>query len=56
MEIVAVENDRQPKQVRSLFDRYWASFGFAPFLQNFGEEIAGSPVSTYRRPAGWHWR
>jgi putative acetyltransferase len=51
MEIVTVENDRQLEQVRSLFEQYWASFGFDPSFQNFGEEVAGLP-GKYSPPAG----
>jgi putative acetyltransferase len=51
MEIVAVENNRQLEQVRGLFEQYWASFGFAPSFQDFGEEVAGLP-GKYAPPTG----
>jgi putative acetyltransferase len=51
MEIIVIENDRQLEQVRSLFEEYWASFGFTPCFQNFGEEVATLP-GKYAPPNG----
>ena len=51
MQIVPVENESQLGQVRELFEEYWASFGFTPCFQNFGDEVAGLP-GKYRPPSG----
>jgi len=51
MKIAAIENTLQLEQVRSLFEEYWASFGFAPCFQNFGDELAGLP-GLYVPPGG----
>ena len=37
--------------VRELFEEYWASFGFTPCFQNFGQEVAGLP-GEYAPPGG----
>jgi GNAT superfamily N-acetyltransferase len=39
------------EQVRNLFEEYWASFGFTPCFQNFGEEVAELP-GKYAPPGG----
>lgn len=39
------------KQVRRLFEEYWAAFGFAPCFQNFDVEVAGLP-GAYQAPDG----
>ena len=51
MEIVTVESGARLEQVRSLFEEYWASFGFTPCFQNFGEEVAQLP-GKYAPPGG----
>jgi putative acetyltransferase len=51
VEIVTVANGSRLEQVRSLFEEYWASFGFTPCFQNFGEEVAGLP-GKYAPPGG----
>ncbi len=51
MEIVTVENGARLEQVRGLFEEYWASFGFTPCFQNFGEEVAQLP-GKYAPPGG----
>ena len=51
MKIAAIENTLQLEQVRSLFEEYWASFGFAPCFQNCGDELAGLP-GLYVPPGG----
>lgn len=51
MEIVVASSGQQLEQVRSLFEEYWASFGFTPCFQNFGEELAGLP-GKYAAPSG----
>lgn len=51
MEIVAIEHEAQLDHVRSLFEEYWASFGFTPCFQNFAAEVAGLP-GKYAPPAG----
>ena len=51
MEIVTVESGERLDQVRSLFEEYWASFGFTPCFQNFGEELQGLP-GKYAPPGG----
>jgi len=38
-------------QVRSLFEEYWASFGFTPCFQNFGQELLNLP-GQYAPPGG----
>jgi ribosomal protein S18 acetylase RimI-like enzyme len=43
MEIVTAASEAQLEQVRSLFEEYWASFGFTTCFQNFGEEVAELP-------------
>jgi carbonic anhydrase len=37
--------------VRRLFEEYWASFGFTPCFQNFGDELIGLP-GDYSPPGG----
>ena len=37
--------------VRSLFEEYWAAFGFTPCFQNFSEELASLP-GPYVPPGG----
>jgi GNAT superfamily N-acetyltransferase len=49
--ILAVQTGAQLAQVRNLFEEYWASFGFTPCFQNFGEELAGLP-GDYAPPSG----
>jgi|SRR5271157_1866112 len=51
MEIVCTKNATQLAQVRSLFEEYWASFGFTPCFQNFGDEVAALP-GPYAPPDG----
>jgi len=51
MHIVPVETAPQVDQVRTLFEEYWASFGFTPCFQNFGQEVAGLP-GDYAPPGG----
>ena len=51
MEIVCVQNAGQLAQVRSLFEEYWASFGFTPCFQNFGAELDSLP-GPYAPPGG----
>ena len=51
MEIVKVESGARLEQVRGLFEEYWASFGFTPCFQNFGEEVAELP-GKYAPPGG----
>jgi putative acetyltransferase len=51
MEIVSAEGPAQIAQVRELFEEYWASFGFTPCFQNFGEEVATLP-GDYAPPTG----
>jgi GNAT superfamily N-acetyltransferase len=51
VEIVTVESGERLDQVRSLFEEYWASFGFTPCFQNFGDELAGLP-GKYAPPGG----
>ena len=54
MTIVAVETAVQVDEVRALFEEYWASFGFTPCFQHFGEEVARLP-GEYVPPAGRLW-
>jgi putative acetyltransferase len=51
MKIAAVESAGQLAQVRTLFEEYWASFGFTPCFQNFGGEVKGLP-GAYTPPGG----
>src|ERR1700757_1266391 len=51
MEIVTVSSGTRLEQVRALFEEYWASFGFTPCFQNFGQEVAGLP-GDYAGPGG----
>lgn len=51
MKIAAVESAGQLAQVRTLFEEYWASFGFTPCFQNFGDEVSGLP-GAYAPPGG----
>jgi carbonic anhydrase len=51
MDIIAVENPGHLEWVRSLFEEYWASFGFTPCFQNFSGEVAGLP-GAYVPPGG----
>ncbi len=51
MRIVPVETAEQLGQVRTLFQEYWASFGFAPGFQNFAGEVAALP-GAYAPPGG----
>lgn len=51
MEIVTVESGARLEQVRGLFEEYWASFGFTPCFQNFGDEVAALP-GKYAPPGG----
>ena len=51
MEIVTVTSEAQLAQLRGLFEEYWASFGFTPCFQNFGEEVAELP-GKYAPPGG----
>src|SRR5262249_44523057 len=49
-QIVAVTSDSLD-QVRCLFEEYWASFGFTPCFQSFGDEVATLP-GAYAPPDG----
>jgi len=51
MHIVTVETAAQVDEVRTLFEEYWASFGFTPCFQNFSRELAGLP-GDYAPPGG----
>jgi len=51
MQIVTVSSGPQLEQVRALFEEYWASFGFTPCFQNFGQEVASLP-GDYAEPGG----
>ena len=51
MEIRAVGTDADLVQVRSLLEEYWASFGFTPCFQNFGQELVNLP-GQYAPPSG----
>jgi putative acetyltransferase len=51
MNIVTADSAERLAQVRVLFEEYWASFGFTPCFQNFGDEVAGLPGS-YAPPGG----
>jgi putative acetyltransferase len=51
MRIAIAEDGDQVEIVRELFREYWASFGFTPCFQDFGEEVAGLP-GQYRSPGG----
>lgn len=51
MKIAAVESAAQLAQVQTLFEEYWASFGFTPCFQNFGDEVKGLP-GAYVPPGG----
>jgi|SRR5579863_2720252 len=51
MTILPVETAGQMAQVKSLFEEYWAQFGFTPCFQNFGQEVAGLP-GAYVPPDG----
>ena len=56
MKIVTVASGARLEQVRRLFEEYWASFGFTPCFQNFGEEVTELP-GKYAPPGGdWPWR
>ena len=50
-EIVTIERPEDLATVRALFEEYWASFGFTPCFQNFGEELAALP-GEYAPPGG----
>jgi carbonic anhydrase len=54
MQIVDVAGREQLAQVRVLFEEYWASFGFTPCFQNFGDELAALP-GDYVPPGGRLW-
>jgi GNAT superfamily N-acetyltransferase len=49
--IVLAESEEHLRQVRTLFEEYWNSFGFAPCFQGFGDEVAALP-GQYARPSG----
>lgn len=51
MTIDAVKSAGQLAQVQMLFEEYWASFGFTPCFQNFGDEVKGLP-GAYAPPGG----
>ncbi len=51
MKIAQVESAAELAQVKGLFEEYWASFGFAPCFQNFGDEMAALP-GPYAPPGG----
>ena len=51
IEIRAAGGDEDMVQVRSLFEEYWASFGFTPCFQNFGQELLNLP-GQYTPPGG----
>lgn len=50
-EITPVEGSAALREVRTLMEEYWNSFGFTPCFQNFSEELAGLPGS-YAPPHG----
>jgi GNAT superfamily N-acetyltransferase len=49
--MIQPSNAAEWEQVRELFTEYWASFGFSPCFQGFGEEVAGLP-GAYAPPGG----
>jgi carbonic anhydrase len=51
MKIVLADDAGKLGAVRALFEEYWASFGFTPCFQNFGDEVAGLP-GDYAPPDG----
>ena len=51
MKIAAVESAGQLAQLQILFEEYWASFGFTPCFQNFGDEVKSLP-GAYAPPGG----
>jgi carbonic anhydrase len=51
MKISQVESAAELAQVKGLFEEYWASFGFTPCFQNFGDEVATLP-GPYAPPGG----
>ncbi len=51
MKIAQVESAADLTHVKTLFEEYWASFGFAPCFQNFGDEVAALP-GPYAPPGG----
>jgi GNAT superfamily N-acetyltransferase len=51
VKIVTVASGARLEQVRRLFEEYWASFGFTPCFQNFGEEVTELP-GKYAPPGG----
>jgi GNAT superfamily N-acetyltransferase len=51
MQIVVAQSADQIAEVRRLFEEYWASFGFTPCFQNFGDELANLP-GDYVPPRG----
>ena len=50
-DILAAQTAAQLAHVRTLFEEYWASFGFTPCFQNFGEELTRLP-GDYAPPSG----
>ena len=51
IQILPVEDAKALVAVRTLLEEYWASFGFTPCFQNFGDELARLP-GDYAKPAG----
>jgi GNAT superfamily N-acetyltransferase len=51
MRVELVQSADEVAEVRQLFEEYWASFGFTPCFQNFGEEVDKLP-GEYVPPRG----
>ena len=51
MRIAEQQSAEDLAAVRGLFEEYWASFGFTPCFQNFGDELANLP-GDYVPPRG----
>ncbi len=52
LQILPVTSESDLVAVRTLLEEYWASFGFTPCFQNFGDELAGLPGAYARPPTG----
>jgi putative acetyltransferase len=50
-QITPAQGESDLVAVRTLLEEYWASFGFTPCFQNFGDELAGLP-GAYAPPTG----